>query len=73
MPQNPCTAVETIREAEPAENTSGVDVNKHRLIKWAGGDSLTDVHLPDVPVLMSLSFIFVSPISLTLRHGRINQ
>jgi hypothetical protein len=49
-PQKPRPAVPTLSEAEAAGNTSDVDVNQQLLIESAGGDSLTNVPLPDVPL-----------------------
>ena len=49
-PQKRHPAVPTLREAEAAGNTSDVDVNQQPLIELAGGDSLSDVPLPDVPL-----------------------
>ena len=43
-------AVPTLREAEAAGNTSDVDVSRQLLIESPGGDSLSDVPLPDVPL-----------------------
>jgi len=50
-PHRACPAVPTLREAEPPGNTSDVDVNQQLLGKLAGGDSLPDALLPDVPLL----------------------
>jgi len=51
-PQKPRPAVPTLRKAEPAGNTSDVDVHVHvdrqLLIELAGGDSLPNVPVPDV-------------------------
>jgi len=47
--QRPCPALPSLREAEAAGNTSDVDVDQQLLIESAGGDSLPDVPLPDVP------------------------
>jgi hypothetical protein len=49
-PQKPRPAVPTQREAEAAGNTSDVDVDQQLLIESAGGDSLPDVPLSDVPL-----------------------
>jgi len=49
--QKPRPAVPTLREAEPAGNTSYVDVDQQLLSELAGSDSLPDVPLPDVPLL----------------------
>ena len=49
-PQKPRPAVPTQREAEAAGNTSDEDVDQQLLIESAGGDSLTNVPLPDVPL-----------------------
>jgi hypothetical protein len=49
-PQKHHPAVPTLREAEAAGNTSGVDVNHQLLIESAGDDSLSDVPLPDDPL-----------------------
>jgi hypothetical protein len=46
-PQKPHPAVPTLREAEAAGNTSDVDVHQQLLIDTAGGNSLSDVPLPD--------------------------
>jgi hypothetical protein len=48
--QIPRPAVPTLQEAGAASNTSDVDVNEQLLIKLAGGDSLSDVPLPNVPL-----------------------
>ena len=50
MPQRPCLAVPSLRQAEAAGNTSDVDVDQQLLGKSAGGDSLLNVPLPDVPL-----------------------
>jgi len=50
MPLKPRPAAPTLREAEPAGNTSDVDVDHQLLGKSAGGNSLPDVPLPDVPL-----------------------
>jgi len=42
--------VPTLREAEAAGNTADVDVNQQLLIGSAGGDSFSDVPLPEVPL-----------------------
>jgi hypothetical protein len=53
-PQNPHPAVPTLQDAEAAGNTSDVDVDvdvdQQRLIQSPGGDSLSDVPLPNVPL-----------------------
>jgi len=49
-PQTPRPAAPTLREAEPAGNTSDVDVDKQLLGELAGGESFPDVPLPDVPL-----------------------
>ena len=51
MSQKSREAVTTLREAEAAGNTSDVDVDPQLLVESAGGDSLLDVPLPDVPLL----------------------
>jgi len=50
MPQKPCPAMPTLREAEAARNTSDVDVDQQLLGKSAGAESLPDVPLPDIPL-----------------------
>jgi hypothetical protein len=40
--------VPTLREAEAAGNTSDVNVDQQLRIELAGGDSVSDVPLPDV-------------------------
>jgi hypothetical protein len=54
MPQKPRPAVPTLREPEAAGNTSDVngyvDVDQQLQIESAGGDSLTDVPLRNVPL-----------------------
>jgi len=50
MPQKPRPAVPTQREAQAAGNTSDVDVDQQLMIELAGGDSLPDVPLLDVPL-----------------------
>ena len=50
-PQKPRPAVPTLREAEPARNTSDVILDQQLLIDSAGGVSLPDVRLADVPLL----------------------
>jgi hypothetical protein len=49
-PQKPRPAVPTQREPEAAGNTSDVDVDQQLLIESAGGDSLPDVPLSNVPL-----------------------
>jgi hypothetical protein len=49
-PQKPRPAVPTMREAEAVRHTSEVDVNQQLLIESAGGDSHSNVPLPDVPL-----------------------
>jgi hypothetical protein len=49
-PQKPRPALPTPREAEAAGHTSGVDVDQQLLIELAGGDSLPDVPVSDVPL-----------------------
>jgi hypothetical protein len=53
-PQKPRLAVPTLQEAETAGNTSGVDVDvdvdQQLLSESAGGDSLPNVLLPNVPL-----------------------
>jgi hypothetical protein len=55
-PQKSRPAVPTLREAEPGENTSDVEVDvavdedQQLLIEWAGADGLPNVHLSDVPL-----------------------
>jgi hypothetical protein len=49
-PQKPRPVVPTQREAEAAGNTTDVVVDQQLLIELAGGDSLPDVPLPDVPL-----------------------
>jgi hypothetical protein len=49
-PRKPRPAVPTLRQADPAGNTSYVDVDQQLLIESAGGDSLPDLPLPDVPL-----------------------
>jgi hypothetical protein len=51
MLQNPRPMVPTLRGAEAAGNTLGLDVDQQQLIELAGGDSLPDVPLNDVPLL----------------------
>jgi len=48
--QKPRPAVPSLRQAEAAGNTSGVDVDQQLLGESAGGDSLPDVPLPDDPL-----------------------
>jgi hypothetical protein len=48
--QKPRPAVPTLEETEAAGNTSVMDVNQQRLIKLAGGESLSAVPLPNVPL-----------------------
>jgi len=43
--------VPTLREDEEAVNTSHADVDKKLLSQSAGGDSLPDIPLPNVPFL----------------------
>jgi len=50
MLQKPRPAVPSQREAVAAGNTSDVDVDQQLLIESAGGDSLPDVPLHDVPL-----------------------
>jgi hypothetical protein len=47
-PQRPRPPVPTLREAEAAGNTLDVDVDQQLWIESAGGDSVSDVPLPDV-------------------------
>ena len=49
-PQRSSPAVPTLRVAEPARNTSDVDVDKQLPIESASGDSLPDAPLADVPL-----------------------
>jgi hypothetical protein len=42
--------VPTLPEAEAARNTLDVDVNEQLVIESAGGDSLSNVLLPDAPL-----------------------
>jgi len=42
--------VPTLQEAEAAGNTLNVDINQQLLGESAGGDSLRDFTLPDVPL-----------------------
>jgi hypothetical protein len=49
--EKPRPAVPTQREAEAAGNTSDVDVDQQLLIESAGGNSLPDISLPNVPLL----------------------
>jgi len=49
-PEKPHPAVPTLQEAEPARNTSDVNVEQRLFGKSAGGDSLHDGPLPDVPL-----------------------
>jgi hypothetical protein len=48
--ENPDPVVPTLREAEAARNTSGVDVEQQLLGETASGDSLPYVPLADVPL-----------------------
>jgi hypothetical protein len=49
-PQKPTLAVPTLREAEGGGDTMDVDVDQQLLIESAGGDSLPDVPISDVPL-----------------------
>ena len=49
--QKPRPAAPPLREAEAAGNTLDVDADQQLLGESAGGDSLPDVPLPDVPLL----------------------
>jgi len=49
-PRIPRQAALTLREAEAAGNTPDVHVNQQLLDGLAGGDSLPDVPLPNVPL-----------------------
>jgi hypothetical protein len=48
MPQKPRPGAPTLREAEATGKNLDVDVERQLLGELAGGDSLLDVHLPDV-------------------------
>jgi hypothetical protein len=48
--QKPRPAVPTQRDAEAAGNTSDVDVDQQLLIESAGGDTVPNVPLPNVPL-----------------------
>jgi len=50
MPLKPNPAAPTVWEAEAAGNTPDVDVEQQLLGKSAGGDSVRDVLLPNIPV-----------------------
>jgi len=50
-PHKPHPVVPSLREPEVAGNTADVDVDQHLLSKSAGGNSLLDVPLPDIPLL----------------------
>jgi len=65
MMQKPRPAVPTVREAESGGNTSDGDVDQPVLIESAGGDSLSDVPPPDVP----LPDISLSPKILSFKHA----
>jgi len=47
----PRPGVPTLQDAKAAENTSDVDVDQQVLSALAGGNSLPDVPLPDIPHL----------------------
>jgi hypothetical protein len=50
-PQKPRPAAPTLQDTEAAENTVDVDVEHLLLGESAGGDSIPDVPLPDLPHL----------------------
>jgi len=66
-PQKPRSAGPTLREAEAAGNTLHVTAEQQLLGETAGGDSLPDVHLPDVP-LSEVSLPNVLPSDVPLPH-----
>jgi hypothetical protein len=50
MRQKPRPAVPTWREAQAARSTADVDLYEQLLVESAGGDNLSDVPLPNVPL-----------------------
>jgi len=66
-PQRPGPAAPTGREAEAGRNTSDFDVQQQLLSKSAGGDSLRDVHVRDVP-LPDFSHPYIPPPDVPLPY-----